>query len=262
MYDRKKSFFISVPRDLIRGEIEYSEDRSGILLAYCWMKRFGTFDGLFEGQILRICDSMHLYCNKYGKKPLPKQIVSFIDGIDHLIEMGIIELVEGNYHNISDFFRIKFVPLKCDIFVTLDVKYFDYVFKLEKRTNKGYLLYLLLFVLSCYTILEIDGKKCNVCVCSYGLKYLSKETGLSVTSIFKYLSQLSAKNKSCPDKPLFRSSKWYMKINDQVYNLPNIYVENDENASTIIRFQKHFIRSSFIKGDFMNSECFDDYDLF
>lgn len=262
MYDRNKGFYIIIPRDLVRGKIENSKDRSGILLAYCWMKRFGTIDGLFEGQMIQICQRMNLYYDKSKKKALPKQIASFITGIDYLIKAGIIELIKGDYHNMSDYFQIKFILLKCDVFVAMNIKYFDFVLKNEKRINKSYLLYLLLFVLSCYTIMEIDGKKCNVCACSYSLKYISQETGLSISSIFKYLNQLSKKGKSSSNAPLIKSSQWYTKIDDNIYNFPNIYVENDDNASTIIRYQKHFIRSLLIKGELKSSEYFDDYDLF
>lgn len=262
MYKKDDDFFMPIPRFLICDEIKYSQNRAGILFAYCWIGRFGSFDGLFEGKMIDICQKMGLHYDESKTKVIPKQLKNFIKGMDYLIDLDLLKLEKGDYHDIFSSFSVSLTQKKFVKFTPFRIKYFDFILEIKKRTNKSNLLYMLLFILSCYSTRYINNKKQNDCVCSYSLAYISQKTGISEISVHNYLSQLSSKiNKEESNTPLLRSERWCLKFNEKIVCFPVIYVENTSNATQIIKNQRIFIRDSFVKGELSESIFLNNSDL-
>ena len=254
-------FVVYVPKELCINDISV-ELKMGILMAYCWTKRFGTLDGYFEGSLRNIIKKYGLHYDETKTKRYPAQIKTFIRGLEYLKNNKYISLVSGDYNDLDSQFKIR--HLKRDTsnngFITLKFKDFDFILDLKKRTNKMGLLYTLLFVLSCFNVRENNNIKESFCVCSYSLDNLSKKLDIKRLSLYKYLKQMSTDEGKVGDTPLIKSRPWCAKIKGKVIHFPNIYVENNENAARIIQYQKHEIYIHFQSNDNADKEESEMYD--
>lgn len=264
---KEQKYYIYVPRNLIHDEMDL-ELREGVLMAYCYAKRYATLDGIYSGRFRKILSDYGLHYDESKTKPLPNQACVMIQGFDYLVNLGIFRVIDGDYYSLDSDFSIRIESDNLDSkFVILAFDYFDYILRVKKRINKMGMLYALLFVLSCYRQIEKSGEKQTYCVCSYPLYFLSQITHIPLNTISKYLKNLCADKQISPDAPLTRSERWVVKIGDKYINLPNIYVENKVNAQELIKQEQEFIIAELKKQKpiFTNVDSFDfiaDDDLY
>ena len=261
IFIKDRKIVIFVPRKLVRDELENNKIRPGILLAYCWLIRFGTIDGYSSDSLLNISKKMGLHYNKAKDRHIPNLMKLFKDGLKYLAANDILS-IEGDINNFEETlkFKIDVWVEKGESYIPLDLNYFEYVLNFKGKAHKANLLYVLLYVLSCYTY--IDGK--TYCACSYSTIKMSNDLGINRVTLFNYLSYLSRDTETVNDKPLKKSAPIHITLdNGQVIRLPNIYVINNNNADMILRYQKKFIISSFKTHQSADSEDFSrmvDYD--
>lgn len=261
----QSDFVIYVPRKLVRNEMEL-ELRKGVLMAFCWIKRNGSIDGIYSTTLRFLMNDYGLHYDESKTKRLPKQASIILKGFDYLIENEYASLIKGSYNTLDSFFVIKIKNEKFDEqFIPLKMKYFDYVIGYKKRTDKMGLLYSLLFVLSCYSIRTTENSKERLVACSYSLEYISKLTGITKISLFNYLNVLSTEEGYFADTPLIKSKPYNKKIENRIIRFSNIFVENKANAHDVILYQRKIINEKF-RTKTMNSELeiynFDDLDNF
>ena len=259
----KTANLIFVPRELLEKEIN-SDLKMGTLMAFCWIRRFGSFDGYFNGNMQYIFKTYGLHYDESKTRKLPKQGSLFIKGLDYLRNIGAISLLEGDYNDIHSFFVIKSSLETFEKkYVSLSFDYFDYLFSIKKRINKMGLLYILLIVLSGYvTKINEDGTKEYYRSCSYSLDGFSKKTGLNKMTIYSYLKNLSIEEGYEGKAPLIKSRLWHIKINGKIIRFPNIYVENLSNYQDVIKLQRLALKSRFEKNNYIENSynsIFDDY---
>lgn len=243
MFLKDGEMYILVPKEFISDDFENKELRAGIIMVYCWFNRYGTQDGLYTDSLFRISQKMGYHYDKTKDRHIPKGMQYFKKGIEYLVNKGVL-VVQGNINNFEEFLNfeldINFYS-KCN-YISLNKKYFDYILSFKGRANKQNLLYVLLFVLSCYT--KMDNK--IYCACSYSLKFLSLKTGISELTLYNYLAYLSSPIENKGNKPLIKSRPFYIKIKDgRIIRFPNIYVENTKIANDVIEHQKIFIMRQF-----------------
>ena len=78
--------------------------------------------------------------------------------------------------------------------------------------------------------------------------------------IHNYLKNLSIEENGKGEAPLMKSRLWHITINNQIIRFPNIYVENTEDAISIIQSRREEIRNHFILGDSLDTSYdFDNY---
>lgn len=257
MNEKKKDFTICIPQKLLDLDMNI-DSKTGILMAYCWIKRYASNDGYYETTIRRMIKKYGLLYDDKKTKMLPKQIINIKRGIDYLKENNYLNIEEGNYDILDDFFKVKIENNKLsEPFICLKYSYFDYILQNQKRVNKMNMLYILLFVLSCHNFRTKNGEREYFSVCSYSLDWLSKKLGFSTLSIYKYLKNLSIKQGDTGIAPLVKSKIWCFKIGDRILRFPNIYVENKEDAIELISYQRKYIREKFDRNDLPS----DDYEF-
>jgi len=260
----KTDAMIFIPRELVQGEMDIIT-KLETLMAFCWIRRFGSLDGYYYGNILSITKKYGLSYDETKTSRIPKQISAFIEGLDNLQKIGAIVLEEGDYHNIHDFFTIKSTlePFEKK-YISLKFDYFDYIFTVKKRVNKMGMLYILVFVLGCYVCKEKpNGEKEWYRACSYSLDGLEYKTGIPRLSIYTYLKNLSVEEGYSGNAPLVKSRPWHITINGQVIRFPNIYVENLSNHKEIIETERKAIKVKFeTQESRIEFDNFDDLDRY
>ena len=240
------SLNIFVPKELIQNEMEL-ELRMGVLMAFCWIRRYGSYDGYYSGTMEYIMKEYGLHYDETKTKQLPKQMVNFVRGLDYLLDKGILNIKEGDYYDIHSLFVVKITYDKFEKrYVSLNSDYFDYIFAIEKRINKMGLLYILLFVLCGFVSKKnSNGKKEYFHACAYSLDGMAYKTGLTRISVYNYLKNLSIEEGSIGNAPLVKSRLWYITINGQIIRFPNIFVENIPNYEEIIELQREILKNKF-----------------
>lgn len=264
MGKKTSNFSLIVPREFIREENK-SEIKAGILMAYCLVNRFGSQDGIYFDSLKRIMKRLGLHYDEKKTKKYPKQLQIVIDGFDYLVTKGAITLREGDYHILDSYFTIKFEPnfVERKKYVSLNFEYFDYILCIEKKMNKTYLLYTLLWVLSNYYVYMNNDEKYIYPVCSYRIEKMAEMMGVKSATLYGYLNTLSVKeNGEIGNQPLFKSRPFSFKINGKYIRFPNIYVENKENAKKCIEWKIQDIYAKFKSGTLKNStDDFAFYDM-
>ena len=255
---KKNEFLIFVPREILQYDID-CELKMGVLMAYCWIKKFGTVDGYYHDTLKEIMINYGLHFDCTKNKNYPKQINVFLKGLDYLKDKNAFTVIRGDYHKYDEVFYLK---INNDWhekkYISLNFKYFDYILNIKKRTNKMGMLYCLIFILSCYYTKDgVNGKEYR-CACSYSLDKMAEKTGLSQIVLHNYLKNLSIEENKKGNAPLMKSRLWHITINNQIIRFPNIYVENTEDALLIINNRREEIRNHFRSQDKLDTSL--DYD--
>ena len=252
-------FKINIPYDFIRNEA--LENRAGILMAYCWIKRNGTIDGKIHSDLSNILNDLGLTYYPDKKKEYPKQLLNVIRGIDYLCGKGYLILSDGDYH----FFNNKFkMHLDSNYFnenkyVSLDYADFDFIMNYEGRHNKSAMLFTLLWVKTNF-IQEKNGENLiSYTACSYKCERMAQYMGMKKASVYKYLKNLSCELGIDSNKPLCNCKRYAIRVNNSPIAFPCIYVENNEKAGKIIEIKKNQIRKKF--GDYYKIPEFDIEDI-
>ena len=257
---QKNELSMAVPRKFLQDEIE-TDLRMGIIMSYCFLKRYSSYDGFYQNSFLNIMEEYGLHYDESKTKSLPKQAKTLMLGFDYLVGENIISLQKGDYHNVYELFKIK---IKCDFtnenFVILKYKDFDYVFNNTKRINKMGMLYTLLFILNHYIVTYEIDKKCYYSACGLSLETISKKLGFSTMTAYKYLKNISIEEGYEGESPLIKSKPYYIKVNGKLIRFPNIYVENRANAIKIIEIVRKEICERFkTKNTEKEKDSFDYY---
>ena len=242
---QKTNYSILLPKDLLESNIDI-ELKMGTIMVYCWVKRYGSVDGYFTGNMQNMMHKYGLSYDSSKTKNLPKQAILLIKGFDYLIQINALKLLQGDYHNIDDYFEVILVKNAfTKRYSSFDYSYFDYILNIKKRINKMGMLYIFSFVMQGYVYKESYGKKEYFHASSYTLDGMALRTGMPRLSIRKYLNNLSVEEGYEGDAPLIKSRLWYMLINNKKIRFPNIYVENLPNSQEIIRLQRDVIKKRF-----------------
>lgn len=246
---RKNEYQMYVPRQFVRNDFEMeAELKRGILISFCYIRRFSSPDGIFSGRLYDIMDDLGLHYDSTKTSKLPKRINTFIEGLDFLINTGYIKILRGDYRNLNERFILQINYIDCKKgFILLNYANFDYILKIKKRLDKAGLLETLLFVCSCYNYIDYGYSKNSFTVCSYSLDTMAKFMNVTRTTIYNYLTNLSVNEgyEGDNDAPLIKSKKWHIVIGERIIRFPNIYVENVEGATDKIEFQKKYIKKKF-----------------
>lgn len=262
MGQKNRDFVILVPQKLVRDEMD-TELRMGVLMSFCIIKRFSSFDGICMCSLRTIIKRMGMQYDDKKTKQLPKKIIILLHGLDYLTEIGILKTNSGDYHQLDSFFEISLDITNFDKeYVPMKIKYFDYILDIPKRVNKAGILYTLLFVLSCYSINDYGDYKERVVVCSYSLNYMSKIMGIQKTILRSYLNNLSIEEGYEGNAPLIKGKAYCIKIKERIIRLPNIFVENKANADSVIQKRLKLINKKMRNSEY-DSELefyFEDYD--
>ena len=247
----KEEYFIYVPRQFVRDNSEMELDlRKGILLAFCFIKRFSTANGEFLGRLNDIMDDLGLHYDKSKTAQLPKRINVFIKGLDYLIDSEFVTLVKGNYHNIDERFLLQINNINYSKgYVLLRYSNFDYILNIGKRLDKAGLLDTLLFVSSFYNCIDNGCEKKTFIVCSYSLDKLAEMMNINRITLYTYLNNLSVEQGYKGTAPLVKSKIWNMVIGERIIRFPSIYVENTNDAIEKIEFQKKYIKRKLSVGN-------------
>ena len=246
MYKEGKEYYILVPRKFVKDDFPDQDLRTGILMAFCWITRFGTQDGYYTNSLYKISVQMGLHYNKDKDRHIPVAMTNFKNGIEYLCEQGSLEIIRGDNNNFEEevIYKLDTDFYMKEPYILLNVTYFDYILGSEKRTRKAYLLYVALFILSCYTVK--DGK--SYCCCSYSIDYLIEALKLTPMTLYRYLKTLAdEKTVTDSNKPFVKSKGFYVKTkNGRMLKFTSIYVENKPNALEIIGYQRSYIRNHFL----------------
>lgn len=240
----KNEYQIFVPKQFVRTDLEMdSELKRGILIAFCFIRRFSTADGIFSGRLLDIMDDLGLHFDKTKTSRFPKKITVFLKGLDYLINSDYIVVLKGNYHSLEERFLLQMNNINYNKgYVLLKYTDFDYILKIKKRIDKAGLLETLLFVSSCYNYIDYGLEKSTFTVCSYPLDTMAKIINIGRCSLYNYLTNLSVEQGYEGNAPLIKSKMWHMVIGERIIRFPSIFVKNEEGAIDKIEFQKKYLR--------------------
>ena len=240
--------YICVPRKYVRAKIKEIDPRlsENFFLLYCVIDKWRTDYkqiSYYKTSILNLLEDIGKTYDVQKKKPLTRTAADIVRNLEYMESEGLIRLIKGDYHNPWLQFEIEVIKDKFmdSSYVLLNDSYFDYIMEYKSSMNKGYLMHVLLYSLSCYFYNNIYNNSAFVQVYAESNWQTAQKIGISDKTIGLCLKILS--DESMNNRPLIvYSPSPVINIDTQkCKKFPNIYTENTLGYEERIQLEYNFL---------------------
>lgn len=246
--DGKMVGYVCVPRKYVRAKIKEVDPRlsENFFLLYCIIDKWRTDYkqiSYYKTTILNLLEDIGKTFDVQKKKPLTRTATDIMRNLEYMESEGLIRLIRGDYHNPWLQFEIEVIKGKFTdaSYVPLNDAYIKYIMEYPSSVNKGYLLHVLLYSLSCYFYNNIYDRNEFVQVYAESNWQTAQKIGISDKTIGLCLKILS--DESMNNRPLvmYSPNPIVDKNTQKCKKFPNIYTENTPGYEERIQLEYNYL---------------------